>query len=153
MSSVETQAYETSQANSHNGAAREPFPAPIGRLLGLTLTKTGHGQATIEFEATEAHANPMGTLHGGMLCDIADAAMGAALRGTLGPDESFTTIELKINFLRPIWKAKLRALGRIVRAGRVIVLLECDVIDEQDRLVARASSTCMKLRGENAAGR
>ncbi len=133
--------------------AREEFPAPIGKLLGLTLTRTGAGRATIEFEAGERHANPMGTLHGGVLCDIADAAMGAAYGSTLTDGKTFTTLELKINFLRPVWKAKLRAEAKMVRAGKTVGLVECDVIDEQGRLVARASSTCMTLRGELAAGR
>jgi uncharacterized protein (TIGR00369 family) len=132
---------------------REEFPAPIGKLLGLTLISSAAGSATIEFEATERHANPMGTLHGGVLCDIADAAMGAAYRSTLADGETFTTLELKINFLRPVRNAQLRAQAKMVRAGRVVGLVECDVVDEQGRLVARASSTCMTLRGQQGAGR
>jgi uncharacterized protein (TIGR00369 family) len=132
---------------------RQEFPAPVGKLLGLTLITSEPGRAAIEFEATERHANPMGTLHGGVLCDIADAAMGAAYRGTLTDGETFTTLELKINFLRPVWKAKLRAEARIVRAGKVVGLVECDIVDDRKRLVARASSTCMTLRGSGAAGR
>ena len=132
---------------------REEFPAPIGKLIGFTLLRTGAGQATIEFEAGERHANPMGTLHGGVLCDIADAAMGVAYSSTLKDGESFTTLELKINFLRPVWKAKLRAQAKVVRAGNTVGLVECDVIDEHERLVARASSTCMTLRGGRAQGR
>ena len=63
----------------------------------LKLIKCADGQATIEFEASGRHAHPMGTLHAGVLCDIADAAM-AAYRSTLADGESFTTLELKINF-------------------------------------------------------
>jgi uncharacterized protein (TIGR00369 family) len=136
-----------------HGMLREDFPAPIGKLLGLTLVSGESGRATVEFEATESHANPMGTLHGGVLCDIADAAMGGAYRSTLADGESFTTLELKINFLRPVWKAKLRAQAKMVRTGRIVGLVECDVVDEQRRLVARASSTCMTLRGTLAEGR
>ena len=99
------------------------------------------------------HANPMGTLHGGILCDIADAAMGMAFASTLAPEESFTTVELKINFLRPIWQAQLRAEGTVVQRGRTIGYVECDVTDEENRLVAKAASTCIVLRGENSAGR
>ena len=58
--------------------APEEFPAPIGKLLGLTITSSGGGRATVEFEASGRYANPMGTLHGGVLCDLADAAMGVA---------------------------------------------------------------------------
>jgi uncharacterized protein (TIGR00369 family) len=133
--------------------AREEFPAAIGKLLGLTLMRTAPGRATIEFEADERHANPMGTLHGGVLCDIADAAMGAAYGSILSDGESFTTLELKINFLRPVWKVKLRAEAAMVRAGKTVGLVECNVVDERGRLVARASSTCMTLRGELATGR
>lgn len=74
---------------------RQEFPAPIGKLLGLTLTRAGTGRATVEFEADGRYANPMGSLHGGVLCDIADGAMGVAYRTTLAEDESFTTLELK----------------------------------------------------------
>jgi uncharacterized protein (TIGR00369 family) len=95
----------------------------------------------------------MGTLHGGVLCDVADAAMGAAYLGSLVEGETFTTIELKINFLRPIWKGKLRAEARIVRSGQTIGLVECDIFDQQQRLVARASSTCMTLHGRLAENR
>jgi uncharacterized protein (TIGR00369 family) len=133
--------------------SREEFPAPIGRLLDLTLIRNGTGRATIEFEADDRYANPMGTLHGGVLCDIADAAMGAAYLSTLAEGESFTTIELKINFLWPVWRGKLRAEARIVQSGETIGMVECNILDAQQRLVARASSTCMTLRGRLAEGR
>jgi uncharacterized protein (TIGR00369 family) len=145
---------KTDETGQQPSVVREEFPGPIGKLLGLTLIRTGTGRATIEFEADhERHGNPMGTLHGGVLCDIADAAMGVAYASTLAQGESFTTLELKINFLRPVWKAKLRAEAKTVHAGRVVGLIECDVTDERGRLVARASSTCMTLRGQLAAGR
>jgi uncharacterized protein (TIGR00369 family) len=129
------------------------LPPPIARLISFTLTEMAPGRGVIEFDAGPQHANPMGTLHGGVLCDIADAAMGMAYASTLGEGETFTTLELKINFLKPVRTGKLRAIGRVVRAGRTVGLLECDIVDEQDALVARASSTCMTLRGEQAAGR
>ena len=132
---------------------REEFPAPIGKLLGLMITGRGAGRATVEFDASGRYANPAGTLHGGVLCDLADAAMGVAYLSTLAEGETLTTIELKINFLRPVWNAKLRAEARVVRAGKVVGLVECDIFDEQQRLVARASSTCMTLPGRLAEGR
>src|SRR6266478_1027113 len=133
--------------------APEESPAPIGKLMGLMITSSGTGRATVEFEASGRYANPMGTLHGGVLCDLADAAMGVAYRSTIAEGETFTTIELKINFLRPVWNAKLRAQARTVRAGKIVGLVECDILDERRRLVARASSTCMTLRGRLAEGR
>jgi len=95
----------------------------------------------------------MGTLHGGILCDMADAAMGMAYAATLDEGETFTTLELKINFLKPVWTGKLVATGRVVKSGRTIGLVECDVVDDKERLVARATSTCMTLRGDEARGR
>src|SRR5262249_49087242 len=128
-------------------------PPPIATLIGFTLGAVSPGQAVVELETGRRHANPMGTLHGGVLCDIADAAMGIAYASTLAEGETFATIELKINFLKPVWEAKLRATGRLVKAGKSLGLLECDVTDEGDTLVARASATCMTLRGEQAHGR
>jgi uncharacterized protein (TIGR00369 family) len=128
-------------------------PPPIARLIGFRLTSVRHGEAVVELEASETHTNPMGTLHGGVLCDIADAAMGIAYASTLEEGESFTTLELKINFLRPVWKEKLRAVGKVVKRGKVVGMVECDVTNSEGALVARASSTCMVLRGEMARGR
>lgn len=127
--------------------------APVATLLGFVVTSVGAGQAVIEFDAAERHANPMGTLHGGVLAAIADAAMGVAYMSSLGEGETFTTLELKINFLKPVWNARLRAVGNIVKKGRTISLVECDITDEKGHLVARASSTCMTLRGDQANGR
>ena len=125
----------------------------VGRLIGFRPTSIEVGKAIFELEAGPQHANPMGTLHGGILCDVADAAMGTAFASTLGEGESFTTLELKINFVRPFWNGHLVATARTVRAGRTIGLVECDVTDAEGRLVARAMSTCMTLRGEMGEGR
>jgi uncharacterized protein (TIGR00369 family) len=128
-------------------------PPPVAKLIGFTLASIDPGCAVVEFSADSRHANPMGTLHGGILCDIADAAMGMAYASTLVEGESFTTLELKINFLKPHWTGRLVATGRIVKGGRAVGLVECDIVDDQGRLVARASSTWMTLRGAVARGR
>jgi uncharacterized protein (TIGR00369 family) len=126
---------------------------PVARLIGFEAKEIADGRATVMLAAGLQHANPMGTLHGGILCDIADAAMGLAFASTLAPEESFTTVELKVNFFRPIWQAQLRAEGTAVQRGRTIGYVECDITDEENRLVAKAASTCMVLRGEKCAGR
>ena len=128
-------------------------PIPLGETLGFRIASVTRGEAVIEIETTAAHANPMGTLHGGVLCAIADSAMGIAHATTLVEGETTTTLELKINFLRPVWTDRLRAVGKVIKAGKTISLVECDVFDSQDRLVARSSSTCMTLRGGQAEGR
>ena len=127
--------------------------APVAGVVGFTLTAVAEERATIEMEAGPQHANPLGTLHGGILCDIADAAMGLAYATMLAEGETFTTIELKINFLKPVWTGKLRAEGRVIKRGRTVGLVESDVFDTKGSLVARASSTCMTLRGGEAEGR
>ena len=126
---------------------------PVARLIGFEAKEIADGRATVALATGLQHANPMGTLHGGILCDIADAAMGMAFASTLAPEESFTTVELKINFFRPIWQAQLKAEGTVVQRGRTIGYVECDITDEENRLVAKAASTCMVLRGEKSAGR
>ena len=130
-----------------------PPPPPVASLIGFRLTSIRPGEAVVELETSQRHANPMGTLHGGILCDIADAAMGLAYAATLEDDESFTTLELKINFLKPVWSAKLRAAARVVKRGRAIGMVECDITDDKESLVARSTSTCMTLRGDEAKGR
>jgi len=131
----------------------EAPPPPIAQLIGFTLTDVEPGRAVISLDADGRHANPMGTLHGGVLCDVADAAMGMAYATGLDEGETFTTLELKINFLKPVRTGRLVATGRVVKSGHTIGLVECDVIDDKERLVARASSTCMTLRGDQAVGR
>jgi uncharacterized protein (TIGR00369 family) len=126
---------------------------PVAHLIGFEAKEIGDGRATVTLTAGPQHANPMGTLHGGILCDIADAAMGMAFASTIMPEESFTTVELKINFFRPVWEACLKAQGKVVRRGRSLGYVECEITDERGQLVAKAASTCLTLRGEHAKGR
>jgi uncharacterized protein (TIGR00369 family) len=127
--------------------------APIADVIGWTMTSISPGRTTMELDVDERLANPMGTLHGGVLCDLADAAMGIAYASELARGESFTTLELKINFMKPVWRGHLRAEGKVVKRGRTVGLVEADVFDDKGSLVARASSTCMTLRGDGAKGR
>jgi uncharacterized protein (TIGR00369 family) len=133
--------------------AGELPPPPIANLIGFRMTAIEPGRSRFELDADDRHHNPMGTMHGGVLCDIADIAMGAAYASTLGEGESFTTLELKINFLRPVRAAHLVADGTVVQRGRTVGVAECSVTDERGRLIAKASSTCLTLTGEQAMGR
>jgi len=139
--------------NARKMIAGELPPAPMAGLIGLRLVAIEPGRARFELDADQRHHNPMGTLHGGILCDIADSAMGMAYASTLGEGETFTTLELKINFLRPIRSARLIAEGVIVQQGRTAGMAECLVTDENGRLIAKATSTCLTLRGEQARDR
>jgi uncharacterized protein (TIGR00369 family) len=125
-------------------------PPPVSELLGLRLLSFADGECVFEMEAKPEHGNPMGTLQGGIICALADAAMGMAVATTLGEGETFTTLELKTNYLRQVVEGTLTATGRVLHAGRTIGLATCDVVDEQGRLVAHATSTCMTLREDRS---
>jgi uncharacterized protein (TIGR00369 family) len=129
-----------------------PMP-PIGKLLGFRMVEVKPDAVTMEMDAGQQFANPMGTLHGGILCDLADAAMGMALATGLVDGETFTTLELKINFLKPVWTSRLTAAGTVVKRGKTVSMGECDVTDGDRNLVAKATCTMMTLRGEQAKGR
>src|SRR5271170_7941792 len=113
--------------------------------VGFEFVAIDLGHSVFELSAGPQHANPMGTLHGGIVCDVADAALGTAMASTLEDDESFTTLDLTAKFLKPVWKTRLRATAQMVKRTRSLGLLECDVTDEGERLVARVYSTCMVL--------
>jgi uncharacterized protein (TIGR00369 family) len=143
---------ETGEAPAEG--SRFIYPPAIAKTLGFRLIEVGPGTATMELMAnTEVHANPMGTIHGGVLCDIADAAIGTAHATGLQEDESFTSIDLQINFFRPVWKGRIRAVAKPVNVGRQISRYICDILRDDDKLVAQVSSTLMTLRGDQASGR
>ena len=124
----------------------EAPPPPVAELLGIRLLSIEDGECVFEMEARPEHANPMGTLQGGVICALADAAMGLAYASLLDEGESFTTLELKTNYLRQVIGGTLVATGRVVHAGRTIGLTTCDVVDAEGRKIAHATSTCMTLR-------
>ena len=126
---------------------------PIATLIGFAPTHVELGQAVLEMDASARHANPMGTLHGGVVCDLSDCAMGYAMATTLEENESFTTLDLNVKFFKPIWNAHLKATARVTKRTRTLGLIECDVEDEKGSLVAKVFSTCMVLRGDEARGR
>ena len=129
-------------------------PPPVGQTVGFRIVEIAPDQAVFEMDAAaNRHGNPMGTVHGGILCDLSDGAMGMAWASELGEGESFTTLELKINFLKPVWNSRLRAEGRVLKRGKTVGLVECNVRDEKGDLVAYATSTVMTLRGDQAKGR
>ena len=131
------------------------LPPPVATLVGFEPVHLERGAAAFRLDARrDRHANPMGTIHGGILCDVADAAMGLACASLLQLGESFTTIDLRMTFLRPVLDVRLEARARVVHSGKSLVYLECDVVAvDDDKLVAKASSTCLILRGEQAKGR
>jgi uncharacterized protein (TIGR00369 family) len=121
--------------------------APAGWMetLGARITEAEPGRVVLELIAGPQHRHGGGVVQGGVITQIADAAMGMTL-ATLQEDGMWnTTIELKINFVRPAIQGRLRAVGRMVEMRQTLLFSEADVFDDRDRLIARASSTCMPV--------
>src|SRR2546422_9498488 len=113
--------------------------------LGARIAEAEPGRVVLELEAGPQHRHGGGVVQGGVITQIADAAMGMSL-ATLQEDGLWsTTIELKINFLRPVVGGRLRAVGRVVEMKQTLLFSAADVLDDKGRLVARASSTCMPV--------
>lgn len=130
------------------------YPPAVANTLGFELIEVGEGTATIEiFTDPKKHGNPMGTIHGGIMVDVADAAIGTAHAMTLAEGETFTSIDLRINFFRPAWKERLRAIAKVVQLGKTISYYTCDILREDGKLIATVTSSVMTLRGEKAQGR
>ena len=115
------------------------------QTLGARIAEAEPGRVVLELEAGPQHRHGGGVVQGGVITQIADAAMGMSL-ATLQEDGLWnTTIELKINFIRPVISGRIRAVGRVVEIKQTLMFGEADVLDEHDRLVARASSTCLPV--------
>ena len=126
--------------------ADDEYPTwPLGSVLGIELDSMGDGEARWTMEAGPKHTNPMGTMHGGVLCDLGDAALSTAYMSTLEPDEVFTTVDLSVNFLRPVRTGQLEAIGRVIHRGQNIGMSESEISNEAGELVAKLSGTCMTL--------
>lgn len=126
-------------------AGKSP-PPPICLTLGMKLTELRTGKARLEMNVGQKFYNPMGSVHGGIMTDLADACMGIAVASTLEKNQTFTTLELKMNFLRPVFGGRLVATSKILHRGRTIALAESTVTNEEGKLVAKAVSTCMILK-------
>jgi uncharacterized protein (TIGR00369 family) len=120
-------------------------PAGWMETLGARIAEAEPGRVVLELMAGPEHRHGGGVVQGGVITQIADAAMGMSL-ATLQDDGMWnTTIELKINFVRPAIEGRLRAIGRVIEMRQSLLFGEADVLDDRDRLIARASSTCMPV--------
>ena len=126
-------------------ALLEAEPGGWMETLGARISEAEPGRVVVEIMAGPQHRHGGGVVQGGVIAQIADAAMGMSL-ATLQPDGVWnTTIELKINFVRPAIEGRLRAFGRVIEMRQTLLFGEADVLDDKDRLIARASSTCMPV--------
>ena len=120
---------------------------PIGRTLGFSLVEVDRGRAVFEGTPDERHYNPMGGVHGGYAATLLDSACGIAVHSMLQPDQGFTTLELKVSYLRGMndTTGPVRAEGRVLNMGRRVAFAEADIKDADGRLMATATSTLLVL--------
>src|SRR5258708_7372900 len=141
------------------------YPTAISQMLGFRIVAVGEAMAVVEFDAdAQRHGNQQGTVHGGMLCELADAAKGtahstlmecamplaASARGTahstlMEPGQSFTSIDLKAAFLRPVWRSRLCARAWAEHRGRTISHYRCEIERDDGKTVASIASAVMKI--------
>ena len=114
-------------------------------LIGAEIVEVTPGSVVVELQASERHHHPGGVVQGGIITAIADAAMGISLMTAQPAGEANTTIELKINFIRPVTHGRVRAVGKVVEIRKSLLFSEADVFDEEGRLVAHATSTCIAI--------
>lgn len=114
-------------------------------LIGAEIIAVDEGKVVVELQASERHHHPGGVVQGGIITAIADAAMGISLMTAQPAGEANTTIELKINFIRPVTHGRIRAEGKVVEIRKSLLFSEADVYDEDGRLVAHATSTCIAI--------
>lgn len=121
----------------------------IGRLLGMRLDAVERGHVVLSLDTRPDFANPLGTVHGGIAAALLDSALGSAVHTTLPARVGYTTLELKVNYIRAVGTdgEKLTAEGTVIHAGRRTATAEGKVVDSRGRLVAHATTTCLILTG------
>jgi len=125
--------------------AGEVPPPPIAQTLGFELVEVEPGWATFAVEPAEFHYNPIGVVHGGLALTLLDSAMGCALQSLLEAGVAYTTLETKVNFVRPLTLStgRVRCTGSVVHPGRTVATAEGRVVDDSDKLYAHGTSTLL----------
>ena len=123
----------------------ETYPSPATKTLGIKILELSEGRSLVEMQVDEHLHNMSSTMHGGIMADIADAAMGIAVSTTISPEEDFTTMEMKISFFRPHIRGPLRAEGTVAKRGRRAAFTEAVLTNEKKQIVAKANGTWLFL--------
>lgn len=127
---------------------------PMAELLGFRLTQVERGFALFEIEPAEYHYNPIGVVHGGVAGTLLDSCMGCSVQSTLPAGMGYTTLEFKVNFVRPITMKTglMRAEGRVVHAGTRVATAEGKLVDAAGKIYAHATTTCLILQVKAGGG-
>jgi uncharacterized protein (TIGR00369 family) len=122
-------------------------PPPIAQLLGFRPSKVERGLVVFECAPDESVYNPLGVVHGGFLCTLADTVAGCAVHTTLDAGVGYTSVDITVNYLRPVTIASgtLVATGKVIKPGRRIALAAAEIHDADGRLVATATSNCLVM--------
>ncbi|RYY28920.1 MAG: PaaI family thioesterase [Chitinophagaceae bacterium] len=120
-------------------------PPPLAQTLDFQPLSLEPGKVVFRFEPKEFHYNPIGMVHGGVISTVLDTALGCALHSMLAKGVGYTTLELKVNFIKAVTisSGMLKAEGRLIHQGKSTGLAEADLKDEKGRLYAHATSTFM----------
>ncbi|WP_067473997.1 PaaI family thioesterase [Nocardia amamiensis] len=132
------------------GMTRADRPPFIGDLLGMEVDELEHGKVVFALRTRPDFANPLGSTHGGICATLLDSVMGCAVHSTLEAGVGYSTLELKINYIRsvPTDGQRLTATGTTIHVGRSTATAEGRVVDEKGRLVAHATTTCVIFRSD-----
>ena len=120
-------------------------PAPIGDSLDFIPVHMEPGVAVFQGRPQQRHYNPLGTVHGGWFCTLLDSALGCAVHTTLAAGRGYTTLELKVNMLRPLTDTVplVRAEGKVIQSGRQVAIAEGRIVGADGKLYAHATTTCL----------
>ncbi|PZT94285.1 MAG: thioesterase [Gordonia sp. (in: high G+C Gram-positive bacteria)] len=126
----------------------------IGRLLGMKFTEVDLGRVTVEVTTEPDFANPLGSVHGGIAATLLDSVMGCAVHTTLPAGVGYTTLELGVNYIRSVSTQgrTLTATGEIIHVGKTVATAQGKVHDDEGRLVAHATTTCLILNPRKDSG-
>ena len=130
------------------GALEGRYPgAPIAQGMNFRFAEVEEGRVVFTGEPGPEHLNPLGSIHGGWVLTLIDSACGCAGHSVLPAGVGYTTLELKVNYIRtvPVDGRRLRAEGTVIHVGRRVATAEGRVLDERGKLVAHGSTTCMVL--------
>jgi uncharacterized protein (TIGR00369 family) len=120
-------------------------PPPIASHMRMALTEVGPGTATFVCEPDESHYNPIGTVHGGLVCTLLDSALGCAVQTTLAKGQGYTSIEIKVNYLRPVLAAAgpLTCVATVTKPGNRVAFADGVVTDASGKAVATATGSLL----------
>jgi len=122
-------------------------PPPIAELMGFDIEEVGEGRVVFGVQPQEYHYNPIGVVHGGLAATLLDSAMGCAVHSLLPEGRAYTTLELKVNFVRPLKHdvGRVRAIGKVIHMGGKVATAEGSLVDAAGKLYAHGTTTCLLM--------